>query len=189
MAEEEVVEKTAETKEANRQGESEESLTRQLLEQTQQELAETKDRYLRALADLANLKKRMAQENQEAWERGMISVIEGLLPILDNFERALAALEHADSVASVRDGVTLIHNQLRAALESRGVQPIEALGQQFDPFWHEAAGKVPSAEAEEGSVVHEIRRGYRIGDRVVRPSRVTVAIRPEESETNPTCDD
>ncbi|NIM05398.1 MAG: nucleotide exchange factor GrpE, partial [Armatimonadetes bacterium] len=72
--------------------EKQESLTRQLLEQTQEELAETKDRYLRALADLQNLKRKMSQDRQEAWERGAISIVEEILPILDNFERALKAL-------------------------------------------------------------------------------------------------
>ncbi len=164
--------------------EKQESLTRQLLEQTQEELAETKDRYLRALADLQNLKRKMSQDRQEAWERGAISIVEEILPILDNFERALKALSEGNNLDSLREGVTLIFSQLRETLERRGLEPIEALGQKFDPFWHEAAGQVPTDEAEEGSVVGEIRRGYRMGDRVVRPSRVAVATKPEQNELN-----
>ena len=156
-------------------GEQEASLTRQLLQQTQQELTETKERYLRTLADLANLKKRMTQENKEAWQRSAVTVVQELLPILDNFERALAAIEETTDFATLREGVELIYNQLQMSLQRLGVEPIAALGQQFDPFWHEAAGQVPTDEYEEGSVVNEIQRGYRIGDRVVRPSRVAVA--------------
>ena len=148
------------------------------LDLIQKELAEVKDRYLRALADLANLKKRMTQDRTEAYERGMISVIEELLPVLDNFERAMAALETERDVDSLHEGVKLIYNQLKSTLQHRGIEPIEALGKQFDPFWHEAAGQIPSEEAEEGEVVHELQRGYKIGDRVVRPSRVAVATRP-----------
>jgi molecular chaperone GrpE len=185
MTEEERVEEaisSVEAKEGN--GSTRESLTRQLLKQTQQELEETKDRYLRTLADLQNLKKKMSQENREAWERGALSIVEELLPILDNFERAMEALQQGDDddLDSLREGVALIYNQLRETLERRGVKPIKALGQQFDPFWHEAASQVPTDEAEEGSVVGEIRKGYRMGDRVVRPSRVAVATRPNGAE-------
>ncbi len=166
-----------------------ESLTRQLLGQTRQELEETKNRYLRALADLSNLRKKMAQERQEAWERGAVSIVEELLPILDNFERALAALEQANntptspnSLDSFRDGVVLIYNQLRETLQKRGVEPIEALGQPFDPYFHEASGRLPTNAMEEGSVVEELQRGYRLGGRIIRPSRVLVAAKPAEEE-------
>jgi len=156
-------------------------LTEQLLEQTRQELQETKDRYLRALADLANLKKRMAQENRDARRIGAISILEDILPIVDNFERALKALDETQDFASLRDGVALIYNQLKESLARKGLEPIKALGEPFDPRYHEAASRVPTEEVEEGCVVHEIQRGYMLGDRVVRPSRVAVAAAPDEA--------
>ena len=155
----------------------------QLVQQVQQELAEMKDRYLRALADLANLKKKMAHERQEARERGVASVIEELLPILDNFERAQEAMNkesNGNGVQALKEGVELIYNQLRANLKKRGVETIKALGEQFDPYYHEAAGQVPTDEVEEGRVVNELQRGYRIGTHVIRPSRVMVAMKPGE---------
>jgi len=176
-----------ESRRADAEGAADESLTHQLLEQTQQELKETKDHYLRALADLSNLRKRTAQERREAWERGALSILEELLPILDNFERALAAIAQENdshssqtNLDSLREGIFLIYNQLRETLQKRGVEPIEALGQQFDPYFHEAAGRIPTEEVEEGSVVREIQRGYRLGNRLLRPSRVIVAARPSE---------
>jgi molecular chaperone GrpE len=189
MAEEEVARQAAQRDEQNRTGEVEESLTQQLLEQTQHELAETKDRYMRALADLANLKKRMAQENRDARSIGAISIVEELLPTLDNFERALKALDEGAAQNPLRDGVILIYNQLLEALKRKGLRPIEALGQQFDPYFHEAAARVPTDEVEEGSVVNEILRGYMLGDRVVRPSRVAVAARPDTKEAPATRQD
>jgi molecular chaperone GrpE len=163
------------TPEEQTQDGTEESLQYQLLRQTQQELAEMKDRYLRALADMANMKKRLAQERQEARERGMVSVIVELLPVLDNFERAFSALQQANDLEALLEGIKLIHYQFQEALKRKGLEPIEALGKEFDPYYHEAAGQVPSNGASEDEIVEEILRGYRIGDRIIRPSRVIVA--------------
>jgi molecular chaperone GrpE len=160
--------------------------TRRLREQAQQaqkELEEAKDQQLRALADLANLRKRIAQERHDSWENGAATMVTEILPILDNFERAIAALSQAQDIKSVKEGVIMIYNQLRTTLQKSGVEPIAAIGKQFDPYFHEAAGKVISLEAEEGSVVNEVQRGYMLKDRVLRPSRVIVAAPPEENAT------
>jgi molecular chaperone GrpE len=157
---------------------------RQLLEQAQQaqkELEAAKNQQLRALADLANLRKRISQERHESWENGAATMVTEILPILDNFERAIAALAQSQDIKAVKEGVIMIYNQLRATLQKSGVEPIAAIGKQFDPYFHEAAGKVVTTEAEEGSVVDEIQRGYMLKDRVLRPSKVIVAAEPEEN--------
>jgi len=158
-------------------------LAHELLEQTQQELTEIKDRYLRALADLANLKKRMAQDRHEARQQGEADVIQDLLPILDNLERAEQAMKKSEDntdVESLKAGIDLIYNQLRANLKKRGVEPIKAVGEKFDPFYHEAVGRFPTDEVPEGQIVHETQRGYYIGKQVLRASKVMVAMAPEE---------
>jgi len=155
--------------------------TRRLMEQAQKELEEAKNQQLRALADLANLRKRIAQERHESWENGAATMVTEILPILDNFERAIAALAQSQDIKAVKEGVIMIYNQLRATLQKTGVEPIAAIGKQFDPYFHEAAGKVVTAEVEEGSIVDEIQRGYMLNDRVLRPSRVIVAAEPEEN--------
>jgi molecular chaperone GrpE len=152
---------------------------RRLMEQTQKELEDAKNQQLRALADLANLRKRISQERHESWENGAATMVTEILPILDNFERAIAALAQSQDIKAVKEGVIMIYNQLRATLQKSGVEPIAAIGKQFDPYFHEAAGKVTTTEAEEGSVVDEIQRGYMLKDRVLRPSKVIVAAEPE----------
>jgi molecular chaperone GrpE len=155
-------------------------LTVRLLQQTQHELAELKDRYLRALADMANMKKKMVQERRHEHERGIVTVIEDLLPILDNLERAEDAIQQKGNLDSLREGIFLIYNQLRSGLKKRGVEPIKAVGEQFDPFYHEAAGHVATNDVPENEVVQELQRGYRMGDKVLRASKVLVATQKTE---------
>jgi molecular chaperone GrpE len=162
-------------------GNEENGEVRRLTQQAQKELEDAKNQQLRALADLANLRKRIARERHESWENGAAAMVTEILPILDNFERAIAALSQAQDIKAVKEGVIMIYNQLRATLQKSGVEPIAAMGKQFDPYFHEAAGKVVTAEAEEGSVVDEVQRGYMLKDRVLRPSKVIVAAEPEEN--------
>ena len=133
------------------------------------------DRWKRAAADFDNFKKRAAREREEYVAFANERLVTDLLPILDDLERALAAVgEHEE--ATVEEGVRLVHRSLESLLERNGVRVIETNGK-FDPHVHEALLSQPS-DAEEGSVIDVVQKGYTIGDRVVRPARVVIAAAP-----------
>jgi len=135
---------------------------------------ELRDRLLRATADFDNFRKRTERERRELSEAASIDLIRDVLPIVDDFERALASPGwERDSAA--RKGVELIHRQLVDTLRRRGVEPIEVVGQMFDPFWHEAVVTEPAAGRPDGEITAEVRRGYRLGQRLLRPAQVKVA--------------
>ena len=134
------------------------------------------DRWKRTAADFDNFRKRALREREETIAFANERLIAELLPILDDLERALdAAAEHEE--ARLEEGVRLVHRSLAGLLERQGVQPIETDGR-FDPHVHEALLSQPS-EAEEGSVLDVVQKGYRLRDRVVRPARVVVAAAPQ----------
>ena len=137
------------------------------------------DRLLRLAADFENYKKRAARERQEYVQLANERLIAELLPILDDLERALSAAEQHEE-AQLEEGVRLVHRSLAGLLERHGVKPIETDGQ-FDPHVHEALLSQPS-EAEEGSVIDVVQKGYKLGERVVRPARVVVAGPPPVAE-------
>jgi molecular chaperone GrpE len=151
------------------------------VEQEQQPEPETDDRLLRLAADFENYKKRAARERQEYVQVATERLIGELLAFLDDLERALSAAEEHQE-AQLEEGVRLVHRSLAGLLERHGVTSIETDGR-FDPHVHEALLSRPS-EAEEGSVIDVVQKGYRLGDRVVRPARVVVAAAPapEDSE-------
>lgn len=132
------------------------------------------DRFLRAVADLENFKRQSTRRESESRDRAVRNVIEDLLPVMDNFERALDAARNARDVESVRVGVEFIAQQLRDALKNHGVEPIESKGQKFDPLHHEALEEIESDQPE-GTVVEEAQRGYSFKGQVLRPSLVRVA--------------
>jgi molecular chaperone GrpE len=140
------------------------------------------ERYVRTAADFENYKKRAARERQEASRYAQEALLGKLIPVLDNFEMALAAVDSAGggTVESLRTGVAMIHGQLKAVLTEVGLEAVEALGQAFDPNRHEAVAQAESAEVPEGQVLHQLRRGYRFQDRLLRPASVVVAKRPAE---------
>ena len=130
------------------------------------------DRWKRAAADFDNFRKRAARERDEYVTLANERLVKELLPILDDLERALAAVgEHEE--ATVEEGVSLVHRSLASLLQRNGVEEISTEGQ-FDPHVHEALLSQPS-EAEEGSVIDVVQKGYKLGDRVVRPARVVIA--------------
>jgi molecular chaperone GrpE len=131
------------------------------------------DRLLRLAADFENYKKRAAREREEYVAGANARLLTELLPVLDDLERALAAAEQHEE-AQLEEGVRLVHRSLAALLERHGIQPIETDGK-FDPHVHEALAAQQSEDAESGSVIDVIQRGYKLGDRVVRPARVIVA--------------
>ncbi len=143
-------------------------------------LAEARDTTARRQADFDNYRKRIERERGESQRRIVADVARKLLPVMDNLTRALDAertleAEESKEFRHFLHGVELIAKQLSDVLESLGIQPIEAVGQPFDPHVHEAVVTEPSDEYEPDTVIEEIARGYRIGDRLLRPSMVKVA--------------
>lgn len=135
------------------------------------------DKLLRKQAEFENFRKRGEREMQEAYVRARADLLTDLLPVLDNFD---LAVQHADTTNpdAVREGVHLIHKQLFDSLFRLGLEPIEADGQPFDPELHEAVATEPTDEAPDHTVLVVLQRGYRLGDRMLRPARVKVAVTP-----------
>lgn len=138
------------------------------------------DRLLRTTADFENFKKRAAREKIESAQYASASLLQKLLPVLDNFEMALAAAQTAqgDKLASLQSGVLMIQQQLKSALAENGLEEIDAAGKPFDPNFHEAISQQESADVPEGSVLQQLRKGYRLKDRLLRPATVIVAKKP-----------
>jgi molecular chaperone GrpE len=133
------------------------------------------DRLLRVTAEFDNYRKRTDRERRERGEAAGLDVIRELLPAIDDLERALQAPVDDVTAAGVRAGVELVHRQLLDLLKRRGVEPFDAVGQDFDPEWHEAVTNEPADGRRDGEVVGELRRGYKVGERLLRPAMVRVA--------------
>jgi molecular chaperone GrpE len=133
------------------------------------------DRLARAQAEFENARRRAAKEQQDFRDFAMADAIKSLLPVVDNFERALQSKSEA---ADFRAGVELIYKQLRDVLTKLGVQPIAAKGEQFDPHVHEAIEMVETRDAADHEVLEEWQRGYKYKDRLLRPAMVRVARNP-----------
>lgn len=138
------------------------------------------DRLLRQTADFDNYKKRAAREKTDAIKYANEGLLQKLIPILDNFEMALAAAssEKGASAQSLQQGVQMIHTQLRNALLEAGLEEIDATGKVFDPNLHEAVSQKETNEVPEGNVVQQMRKGYKFRERLVRPASVVVAKKP-----------
>jgi molecular chaperone GrpE len=147
----------------------------QQLEQEKKQKEEARNQYLRALADFQNFRRRAEETGKQDRQFANQGFITGLLPILDNFERALDAAEKSRSFEALMGGVALILRQLQDYLKKNGVEPIEAVGQEFDPNFHEAVMRVEDGEHPENTVVDELQRGYTMHSRVLRPAMVKVA--------------
>ena len=134
----------------------------------------------RSAADFANYKRRTDEERSVIGQLGTAMVISKMLGVLDDFDRALASVP-PDAHDSWVEGVRLVERKLRNVLEAEGVSPIEALGQPFDPNLHEAVVHEPTSEHPDNTVIAELQRGYRLNDRVLRPSMVKVANNPNQT--------
>lgn len=159
------------------------------VEALQAERDELNDRVLRKAAEFENYRRRMDREKKRRHEAGMLEVIEPILEVLDDFERSIDAAEELQETQdpesayeSLKGGVEMVFRKFRDTLETLGVEPIEAEGKPFDEELHEAMMRQPSEDAEPGTVLQEIRKGYRMDDRVIRHSRVVVASEPSGDE-------
>ncbi len=137
-----------------------------------------KDAALRARADLDNYRKRVAREKEEAIRYANNSLIEKLLPILDNFELGLDAARNASDAAGIIQGLEMVRKQLEDFLRENGVEVVNAVGDAFDPNLHEAVAHEPNGEVADGSVIRQIRRGFKLKDRLIRPASVVVSKGP-----------
>ena len=151
---------------------------REVEEAAASEANEWRERYLRALAELDNFRKRMERDREQARLYANEGLVRNLLPVLDALEMARAAEGGADAI---RDGVALALQDAMRILADCGLEKIEALKKAFDPHLHEAVATIPDPDQEPGMVVAEVRCGYRLHDRVIRPSHVHVAVAPPES--------
>ncbi len=138
----------------------------------EEKIAELEDARMRQLAEFENFRKRSEKEKSQMFEIGAKSVVEKILPVIDNFERGLASMPEEEKGTPFADGVELVYKQMLGALDEIGVKPIEAVGQEFDPNFHNAVMTVESDELESGTVAEELQKGYMYQDSVVRHSMV-----------------
>jgi len=142
--------------------------------------AEADDRHLRLLAEFDNYRRRTAKEHEAARREGRRAALLPLLPVLDSLERALAT---GSTDRDFYDGVAATHRLFLAALREAGAEPIESVGRPFDPNLHEAVAAVPAdGEVAPGTVAREVRRGWRLGDELLRPAQVVVATAEEPAD-------
>ena len=139
-----------------------------------QKIDELEDRVKRQMAEFENFRKRTEKEKAAMYEVGAKSVIEKMLPVVDNFERGLAAIPEAEKGNAFAEGMNMIYKQLMGEFEKMGVKPIEAVGTEFNPDFHNAVMQVASDELESGMVAQELLKGYTYNDSVVRHSMVAV---------------
>lgn len=140
------------------------------------------ERLLRTTADFENFKKRAAREKTESAQYATFSLLQKLLPVVDNFEMALAAAKNPEvpqgGIASFQSGVQMIQQQLKNVLAEAGLEEVEATGKRFDPMVHEAVSRQESADVAEDHVLQQLRKGYRFKERLLRPASVVVARKP-----------
>ena len=145
------------------------------IEALQDELARCQDRLLRTAAEYDNYRKRTERERRELADRAVESLLLDLLGIVDDFDRALSAEAAGGAVEAYRQGIELIHRRMMELLARRGVTAIDAVGADFDPNLHQAVTTAPAGERRDGEVIEQFRRGYMMGDRLLRPAMVKVA--------------
>jgi molecular chaperone GrpE len=138
------------------------------------------ERLVRVTADMDNYKKRAAREREEAVKFANESLIKKLAPVLDNFDMAMTAAGQSggNTAQSLQTGVTMIYQQLKSVLQEAGLQEVDATGKPFDPNWHEAVSQQETTEVPEGQVLQQLRKGYKLRDRLIRPATVIVARKP-----------
>ena len=153
----------------------EEASEESLLAQMQGDIVRFKDLALRTQADFENFRKRAAREKEEASKYANASFLEKLLPILDNFELGLNAARDDARNSPILTGMDMVAKQLQDFLTGVGVETLQAEGEQFDPNLHEAVAQEASADVPEGVIVRQLRKGYKLRDRLLRPATVTVS--------------
>jgi len=169
-------------------GESQEAVDKDLadlmstVQKVTDERNQLQDQLLRTMADFQNFRKRQEDQRRQLEQFATERMVRSLLPVMDNFERALASLETGATAESIVEGLKAVDRQFRQVLEGHNVSRIPSVGLPFDPEFHEALAAEASEEHEENTVIGELEPGYRMGDRVIRPARVRVAKKPANNE-------
>lgn len=158
-----------------------ETLT-QKLQDKEKEAAENYDKYVRAVAELENYKKRAARDRADSLKFGQENLIKDILPLMDSLDRAMAHACKSNDFEAFKEGLQLLQNQLSGCLGRQGVAPIEAAGRDFDPNVHEAVLQVESPEHGHNQVVQEFEKGYLLNGRLLRPSKVSVCHLPAKQD-------
>lgn len=131
--------------------------------------------YLRLAADFDNYRKRQAHEREELLKYGAENALKKMIEVLDNFERGEKALENVEDCQTVKDSFNLVHKQVMDVLSKLGLEPIETEGKEFDPNYHDAVMQTPTSEHPEHTIINELQKGYKMGEKVLRPALVNVA--------------
>ncbi|MFD3447678.1 nucleotide exchange factor GrpE [Microbacteriaceae bacterium 4G12] len=153
---------------------SEEVRLQEQMQELEAKLADTENRMLRLQADFDNYRRRVLLDREAAEKYRAQSLVSDILPALDNFERAMKVEATEEQAKALLQGMEMVHRQMLEALTKEGVEAIEAVGQQFDPYLHQAVMQVEDSEYESNTVVEEFQKGYKLKDRVIRPSMVKV---------------
>jgi molecular chaperone GrpE len=141
-----------------------------------------KERYLRTVADLENYRKRAVREKEEVRKQAISSLMEDLLPVLDNFQLGLKSAEMHDGGSAFAEGFRMVLRQMESALTNNGLVPVDPQGETFDPNYHECVAHLPHATLAEGLVIEVQRVGYRYQERLLRPAAVVVSSGPEQNQ-------
>jgi molecular chaperone GrpE len=160
------------------------TISREEYEALLAEADRSREQYLLAVADFENFRKRVEREKEDIVCFANEKLIHELLPILDNLQRALSLKLDQAGADSILEGVRMVSTQLHSVLGACGLEPVEAVGGPFDPQYHEAVGVLPSEEHDEGTVISELQKGYRLSGRILRPSMVHVAGKPSGTNNN-----
>ena len=176
QTEETPAEETAQAEEAPAQELTVEEQLANMLAEAQQMVNEEKDRYLRLAAEFDNYRKRTLKEKAELIKNGGEKTLTAILPVLDDFERALKNMEATEETRAMKEGVELIFNKFNKVLEQEGLQKIETEGQAFDVDFHEAIALIPApSEDMKGKILDCVQTGYKLNDKVIRHAKVAVA--------------
>ncbi|MBV6712593.1 nucleotide exchange factor GrpE [Paenibacillus chitinolyticus] len=146
------------------------------LDELRKAAEESQQRLLRAQADFDNFRRRTRQEKEEFAKYASLKLIEQMLPVIDNFDRALVSSRETQDFEALTKGIEMVYRQLEQLMTQEGLTPIEAVGQPFNPEFHQAIMQVESDDYEEGIVVEEVQKGYMLKDKVIRPSMVKVSM-------------
>lgn len=172
---EEVKEETQQTSEKDENSQDKKDEQNTELQDLQQKYDTLNQQYLRLAADFDNYRKRQAQERENLLKFGTENALKKMIEVLDNFERGKKALENVDDCAKVKESFDLVHKQVFDALSKLGLEVIETEGKEFDPNFHDAVMQTPTSEHPEHTIINELQKGYKMGDKVLRPALVNVA--------------
>ena len=174
--------------ETNQDALVEEEIKEESVEEVKEEVASETDKlkadyetlnnqYLRLAADFDNFRKRQEQEREALLKYGKQECMKKIIEVVDNFDRAVQSVEKIDNVEKMKETFFVLNKQLIDSLTKLGLEHIECVGQKFDPNLHEAVMQTPTEEYEEDTIINELQKGYKLGDKVLRPSMVSVAVK------------